>query len=150
MGESGKSTTQAAKARQGTRTDIVEIVPPSEKETKRGRPEKERNNALITGKSREQAAAMVGVNPRYVSDAKAKIGEMLKELPKQPRIENIRGCTTATSGVETKESAVQRLGLEKTQAHRFEVLADNPDVIEQVKAEPNACQLSLLSSRCDL
>ncbi len=82
--------------------------------------------------------------PGALLDAEAKIGEMLKELPKQPRIENIRGCTTATSGVETKESAVQRRGFEKTQAHRFEVLADNPDVIEQVKAE--AVEWEFLSS----
>lgn len=42
-----------AKARQGTRTDIVEKIPPSE-----------------TGKARDKAAEMVGTNPRYVSDAK--------------------------------------------------------------------------------
>jgi hypothetical protein len=43
-----------AKARQGARNDIVEIVPPS-----------------VQGKARDKAAAAVNVNPRYVSDAKA-------------------------------------------------------------------------------
>ena len=65
---------------------------------------------------------------------------MLKELPAvghRPKKE-LQQC----NAFETKESAIQRLGFEKTQAHRFEVLADNPDVIEQVKAEASGCQAS--------
>lgn len=42
-----------AKKRRGARTDIVELIPPSE-----------------MGKARDKAAESVGVNPRYVSDAK--------------------------------------------------------------------------------
>jgi N6-adenosine-specific RNA methylase IME4 len=45
---------ERAKERQGARTDLVEIVPPSD-----------------AGKARDQAAAAIGVNPHYVSDAKA-------------------------------------------------------------------------------
>lgn len=43
-----------AKERQGKRTDIKELIPESSK-----------------GQARDKAAAAVGVNPRYVSDAKA-------------------------------------------------------------------------------
>lgn len=56
-----------AKERQGARTDIVEKIPPSE-----------------MGKAREKAAAIVGTNPRYVSDAK-KLAEEAPALFEQVR-----------------------------------------------------------------
>ena len=83
---------------------------------------------LYVKKRKDEAQQLAGA----LLDAEAKIGEMLKVLPKAKN--QYASCSGATS-TETKESAVQRLGFEKTQAHRFEILADNPDIIEQVKAE---------------
>lgn len=56
-----------ARERQGARNDIVEIIPQSDQ-----------------AKSRDQAAAAVGVNPRYVSDAK-RIQEKAPELIEKMR-----------------------------------------------------------------
>ncbi len=62
----------------------LDVLPEIEKETKRGRPEKERKNALIAGKSTTRAAQAVGVSPRYVEDAKA-IETKAPELAKSVR-----------------------------------------------------------------
>lgn len=63
-------------------------------------------------------------------DAEAKLGEMMKTIPKEKNQYSARD-----SGVPTKKEAIENLGFTKKQAQRFETLADNPDLVEQVKAE---------------
>lgn len=68
----------------------------------------------------------------------AGIGDLLKAIPKaaggEPyKKKNSTTCSAAPS--RTKEQVVKSLGFESTQAKRFEVLADNRDIVEQVKAE---------------
>ena len=59
-------------------------------------------------------------------DAEAKIGEMLKELPKaQGERTDIEPSCTAATKLETKESAVKRLGFEKTQAYSSGKFSEN-------------------------
>lgn len=72
-------------------------------------------------------------------DAEVRIGELLKQIPTasgartdlQPR------CTDAPrlEIVNTKEQVVSSLGFNRDQAKRFETLASNKDIVEQVKAE---------------
>lgn len=83
-------------------------------------------------------------------DAEVKIGELTKLIPKTPRIENIRSNSGVTSEKraasnssvtsqneqpQTKEQAIADMGFSKMQISRFETLADNKDLVEQVKAE---------------
>ncbi len=67
-------------------------------------------------------------------DAKARMGELFKAMPKQTagRPSKIH-CSTAKNL--SKSAAVKELGFEPAQAHRFEVLAEHPELIEAVKAE---------------
>jgi hypothetical protein len=67
-------------------------------------------------------------------DAEARMGEILKAMPKQTagRPSQI-SCSAATNL--SKSAIVKELGFEKTQAYRFEVLAEHLDLIEAVKAE---------------
>lgn len=68
-----------------------------------------------------------------VLDAEVKIGELMAKIPKQNthnRAKN-RHFTAATSKIEVIEAA----GFSKMQAHRFETLAKNPELVEQAKAE---------------
>lgn len=70
-------------------------------------------------------------------DAEMKLGEMLKKIPKgqgkrtdlQPRV------ISDPKLKKTKSEMIEELGFEKKQAQRFEILADNPDLVERVKAE---------------
>jgi len=67
-------------------------------------------------------------------DAEAKIGEMLKELP------STQGARTdiepISSGADkSKMQTVKELGFSQDQSERFQTLAENTDIIEQVKAE---------------
>lgn len=83
-------------------------------------------------------------------DAEVRIGELTKRIPKTPRIENIRSNSGVTSEEkaasnssvtsqneqpQTKEQAIADMGFSKMQISRFEALADNKDLVEQVKAE---------------
>jgi len=91
------SNGEAAKERQGTRTDIGETIPRSE-----------------TGKARDKAALLVGTNPHYVTDAKRikaeapelaseviagnkTIPEALRELKRTNVIENLNSIETKTA-----------------------------------------------------
>jgi N6-adenosine-specific RNA methylase IME4 len=66
-------------------------------------------------------------------DAEARIGEILKSIPKQQgqRTDKLSDTVVPKSKIET----IKELGFDKKQAERFETLADNKDIIEQVKAE---------------
>lgn len=64
-------------------------------------------------------------------DAEARLGEMLKEVPKAKNQYAQDSAVHSTF----KGKTVKELGFEVKQAQRFEALADNLDVIELVKAD---------------
>ncbi|MDD3157474.1 hypothetical protein [Anaeromusa sp.] len=75
-------------------------------------------------------------------DAEVRIGELLKQIPKaagfrsdlQPKDTNVPRLT-AVKSEKPKAEAIQDLGFTEKQKQRFETLASNKDVVEQVKAE---------------
>jgi phage N-6-adenine-methyltransferase len=84
---------------------------------------------------KKQEAQLLG---EALLDAEAKIGEMLKEIPKdnsfkgnQHKVVNSQQC----ENTKTKEQVTKELGFNKDMVSRFETLADNKEIIEQVKAE---------------
>jgi N6-adenosine-specific RNA methylase IME4 len=82
-------------------------------------------------------------------DAEVKIGEILARMPKASGKQENRGNrftsresnTTVTSStstqqpIETKQQAIAKLGFDKMQASRFETLAANKEIVEQIKQE---------------
>ncbi len=70
-------------------------------------------------------------------DAEVKLGEMLKQIPKEQG--KRKDLQLKPSGGQkfgkTKSEVIKDLGFERHQAQRFEILADNPDLVEQVKVE---------------
>lgn len=74
-----------------------------------------------------EAQALAGA----LLDAEARLGEMLREVPAAKNQYAHHSTVTSTS----KSQTVKELGFGRMQAFRFETLADNLDVVEQVKAE---------------
>lgn len=85
-------------------------------------------------------------------DAEVRIGEILLAMPKasgknnQYVQEKVKSNTAVTfqsevkpiPPVQTKEEAVKKLGFDKIQVSRFQTLAKNKDIVEQVKQEARA------------
>lgn len=71
-------------------------------------------------------------------DAEVRIGEILAELPKaQGKRNDIKLILSAEYKLElpTKQDAIQELGFSRQQAERFQTLAANKDIVEQIKQE---------------
>lgn len=71
-------------------------------------------------------------------DAEARIGEMLKDIPKDNSFrgnQHIRQIDTGVVLPKPKKEVIKDLGFDLKQAERFETLAENKPIIEQVKAE---------------
>ena len=73
-------------------------------------------------------------------DAEVRIGELTKVIPKATKAQGNQysGKWKNDSSVEnpkTKSEVITDLGFTPKQVERFEILADNPDVVEQVKQE---------------
>lgn len=82
-------------------------------------------------------------------DAEVRIGEILLAMPKasgknnqyvQEKVKSNSGVTFQSEvkpppPVQTKEEAVKKLGFDKIQVSRFQTLAKNKDIVEQVKQE---------------
>ncbi len=70
-------------------------------------------------------------------DAEVKLGEMLKQIPKEQgkRKDLQLKPSSGQKFGKTKSEVIKDLGFERHQAQRFEILADNPDLVEQVKTE---------------
>lgn len=85
---------------------------------------------------KKQEAQLLG---EALLDAEAKIGEMLKQIPKDNSFRgNQHKERQADSTVDLpkpKKEVLRDLGFNEKQAERFETLADNKEIIEQVKAE---------------
>ena len=73
-------------------------------------------------------------------DAEVRIGEILEKMPKaqgkhwEEKRES-KGNSAVTSTFETKEQAAKQLGFDKMQVSRFQTLAQNKDLVEQIKHE---------------
>ncbi|NJD02051.1 MAG: hypothetical protein FIA99_05525 [Ruminiclostridium sp.] len=71
-------------------------------------------------------------------DAEVKIGDLTKVIPKgsggDRRSQNFKIDTTVEFE-KPKSQVIQELGFSQKQVERFETLADNKDLVEQVKAE---------------
>lgn len=98
---------------------------------------------------RDQKRSEAQMLSEALLDAEVRLGEMLKAVPKAPggrpektmdtavhsfeRIETHR--TDAKSFSRPKHEVIAELGFSQKQAQRFETLANNKDLVEQVKAE---------------
>ena len=72
-------------------------------------------------------------------DAEVRLGQLIKNTPKAKGGQPYHKNSTKDSGVpSTKKQAVEEAGFSKKQAQRFEQLADNPEIVEQVIAEARA------------
>lgn len=67
-------------------------------------------------------------------DAEVKLGELTKAIPRAKN-QYQNATDSAVASVPTKYEVIQSLGFTPKQVERFEVLADNKDLVEQVKAE---------------
>ena len=71
-------------------------------------------------------------------DAEVRLGEMTKQIPRATKGNQYTGKMVTDSGVENqppKSQVVQHLGFTSKQVERFETLAANKDLVEQVKQE---------------
>jgi len=94
---------------------------------------------------REQKKGEAQMLAEALLDAEVRIGEILERMPKASGKHENRGnqyqsgksnsAVTFSTNEKTKEAAAQELGFGKTQVHRFETLARNKDLVEQVKQE---------------
>lgn len=91
---------------------------------------------------KREEARMLG---EALLDAEVRIGELTKRIPKDNSFrgnqwQSNSGVTLADSNTEvllpqTKEEILADMGFGKMQVSRYETLADNKDLVEQVKAE---------------
>lgn len=83
---------------------------------------------------KKQEAQLLG---EALLDAEARIGEMLKEIPKDNGGRPTKTNDTVVDSFKPKpkKEVLKDLGFNAKQAERFETLAENKEIIEQVKAE---------------
>lgn len=67
-------------------------------------------------------------------DAEVRIGEILEKMPKAKN-QYQSASNSAVTGITTKEQATRELGFDKMQVSRFQTLAQNKDLVEQIKHE---------------
>jgi hypothetical protein len=96
----------------------------------------EKNRAInklgLAQEVRKQKLSEAQQLSEVVLDAEVKLGELISQIPKQPRIENIRSDSTVHSA-KPKHEVIAGLGFNTKQAERFETLAAHPDIVEQAK-----------------
>ncbi len=98
---------------------------------------------------REQKREEAQMLAEALLDAETRIGDLLKQIPTasgkrtdlQPkdtdvhRSEDKSDTNVEFNKRETKKEVIERLGFTQKQAQRFEILANNKEIVEQVKAE---------------
>lgn len=67
-------------------------------------------------------------------DAEVRIGEILEKMPKAKN-QYESASNSAVTGIATKEQATKELGFDKMQVSRFQTLAQNKDLVEQIKQD---------------
>ena len=70
-----------------------------------------------------------------ILDASVRLGEMTKEIPKDPGGRPTKTEDSAVHSFQPKKEAIHELGFTPKQVQRFETLADNRDLVEQEKAQ---------------
>ena len=98
------------------------------------------NKLELAEEVREQKREEAQMLAEALIDAEVRIGDLLKQIPKASggdrKSEQIKNRTVAKfENTETKQEVITRLGFNKDQAQRFETMASNKDIVEQVKAE---------------
>lgn len=98
------------------------------------------NKLELAEEVREQKREEAQMLAEALIDAEVRIGDLLKQIPKASggdrKSEEIKNRSVAKfDGQETKQEVITRLGFNKDQANRFETMASNKDIVEQVKAE---------------
>lgn len=70
-------------------------------------------------------------------DAEVQLGDLLKQIPRVNSNQHIKKVQTDTAVrlQKPKSTVIKELGFSEKQAQRFETLADNKDLVEQVKQE---------------
>lgn len=71
-------------------------------------------------------------------DAEVRIGELTKQIPKGTNggaNQYVAKPTSLSNEQKTKSEVITDLGFTQKQVERFEILANNPDVVEEVKRE---------------
>ena len=86
---------------------------------------------------REQKLKEAQAISEAVLDAEVRIGQLMKDVPKATNggANQYQAKDPAVGRKQTKRKAIEDAGFTKTQAQRFEVLAANPEIVEQAKAE---------------
>ncbi len=84
---------------------------------------------------REQKREEAQMLAEALIDAEVRIGDLLKQIPKVKNQYDKCNSQQCEEQKETKQEVITRLGFNKDQANRFETMASNKDIVEQVKAE---------------
>jgi hypothetical protein len=84
----------------------------------------------VRNQKREELSMMSDV----LLDAEVRLGELMSQLPKNPGARTDMQPRT-TNETRLKEEVIRDLGFSKPTAHRLEILAQNKDIVEFVKAE---------------
>ncbi len=86
----------------------------------------------VRNQKREEAQML----SEAVLDAEVRLGDLLKKIPRDPGGRPVKTKDTAVHSFDKpKKEVIKDLGLSEKQAQRFETLADNKDLVEQVKQE---------------
>lgn len=98
------------------------------------------NKLELAEEVREQKREEAQMLAEALIDAEVRIGDLLKQIPKasggdRKSIEIKNRSDANFDKQETKQEVITRLGFNKDQANRFETMASNKDIVEQVKAE---------------
>lgn len=99
------------------------------------------NKLELAEEVREQKKEEAQMLAEALIDAEVRIGDLLKQIPKssgkRTDITSSQQCEKVKNTLqqETKQEVITRLGFNKDQANRFETMASNKDIVEQVKAE---------------
>lgn len=95
------------------------------------------NKLELAEEVREQKKEEAQMLAEALIDAEVRIGDLLKTIPKAQgtRTDINKPIDIDVVKLETKKEAIERLGFNQKQAERFETLASNKDIVEQVKAE---------------
>ena len=67
-------------------------------------------------------------------DAEVRLGELTREIPKQPREQRFLS-DSGVAQAKPKKDTLAELGFTPKQAERFETLAEHPDIVAQAKVE---------------
>lgn len=93
------------------------------------------NKLELAEEVREQKREEAQMLAEALIDAEVRIGDLLKQIPKAKNQYDKCNSQQCEGQKETKQEVITRLGFNKDQANRFETLASNKDIVEQVKAE---------------